>query len=709
MKCRHWKILSITGSVFLASFCFGQEESEADTAKYEIEQVTTIGTRSSERIIDIPYSVFAVDKKELSFGRKISAKDVLADVPGMFLQSRFGNTDLRISLRGFGTRSNSGARAVRILVDGIPESDPDGESVLDAIDFTSLGGVEVAKGNLSSLYANAPGGVINFMSDMYFPQNFVGLIGQTGGFGLRHSGVKLGLLNQNNRVLFTYNYSNLDGFRQHSQQYLNVANFAYEAYLPDLSTITVLGNYVNGVNKLPGSLTKAEFETDPFQASPIALSQDFKRTALKGKLGIRYKTEFGEPGKNELELTGYGAFKDLERADYEFYTFAERRTMGAWARFTNRSQLFERSNTLTLGVDYANQAGPVKVFKNFAGSIDPLDPSVQSDYTESLRNLGIYVVDRFSLIGDKLDATLSGRFDRNVFSRNIFIPKRFKDTTRVFSNFAPKIGLSYKLTRSIALYSSYGLSYDIPALSEMGNTELTSNIFYSINPDLNPQQTYNYEIGIKGNLVDPDRVFMPKLFFDLTFFHYTIKDEIIPFAVNQRTYYRNAARTNRTGIEVGIKTHPFKHFEMVFNYTYTHFRYADYIATIISPSGTTTEDYSGHTVPSIPAGLVNFILMYELEISEELEGLFLWDCDYVSRMFVDDKNTETAPVYFYGNFLVGLNLTQEKFGGVLYAGVHNIFDRRYAGSINVNEFYGRYYETGEPRSLYAGLKVSYRP
>ncbi|MER3524873.1 MAG: hypothetical protein C4326_12690 [Ignavibacteria bacterium] len=698
---------ALLASIVAVSAARGQEAGlEQDSVRYEIEQVTSIGTRSTERIIDIPYSVFSVDKKELSFGRKVSAKDVLADVPGMFLQSRFGNTDLRISLRGFGTRSNSGARAVRILVDGIPESDPDGESVLDAIDFTSLGGVEVAKGNLSSLYANAPGGVINFMSDMYFPQSYGGAIVQVGKFGLIHQGVKLGLLNPQNRLFVTYNYSNLDGFRRHSQQYLNVVNVAYEAYLPDLSTISVLGNYVNGINKLPGPLTKAEFDADPFQASPIALSQDCKRITRKGKLGLRYRTEFDEPRKNELELVLYGAFKDLERTDNEFYTFAERRTLGAWARFTHRSKLAGHSNTLTLGIDYAHQAGPVTDFENLYGT---KGPSVQNQYTESLNNLGVYLVDRFSIIEDKLDATLSSRYDHNVFDRNIFIPYGFSDSARTFNKFAPKVGLNFKLTRSIALYGSYGLSYDIPALSEIGNTPISTNIRYSLNPDLNPQTTYNFELGVKGNLVDPDRVFMPKLFFDLTFFHYTIRDEIIPFVINQRTYFRNAARTQRTGVELGLKMHPLKHFEMVVNYTYTHFRYKDYLVTVPTPAGPVVENYSGNVVPSIPTSLVNFIMMYELELSETAEAIFLWDCDYISRMYVDDANRETAPVYFYGNVLLGLNLKQETFTAIAYAGVHNIFDRRYAGYINVNDFYGRYYETGEPRSFYAGIKVSYKP
>ncbi len=672
--------------------------------EYELEAVTTIGTRSAERIIDLPYSVFSVDSKELSFGRKTSAKDVLADVPGMFLQSLYGNHDLRITLRGFGTRSNSGSRAVRILVDGIPESDPDGETALDAIDFTSLGGVEVAKGNLSSLYANAPGGVINFQLDKYFPKNYVGTITQIGSYGLAHQGVRLGVENPQNRLFLTYNYSNLDGYRQHNQEYINLLNFAYEAYLAERTSIGVYGNYVDALIKLPGPLTKEEFETDPFQASTVGISQDMKRITNKGRVGVRYNTSFGSGFQNEVEVTVYGAFKDFERADATTYAYAQRQTLGGWGRFTNRSPLFGQSNTLTVGVDYAHQSGPLTDFENIAGH---RDISVQNEYIDGLNNLGVYLVNRHSVVDEKLDLFLSVRFDHNSFTRDIYVPFGFTDTNRVFDKFAPKVGLNCKLSPVVALYSSYGISYDIPALNEMGNTPISSNISYSLNPDLNPQKSDNFEVGIKGNLFKEDEEFMKKIVFDVTFFDYIIKDEIIPFVINQKQYYRNAAKTRRTGVEVGFKCEPIEELEMVVNYTYTNFRYKDYYVTEFTPSGQVEANYSGNTVPSVPQSLVNFILFYKVEISEDLKGLILWDSDYVSRMFVNDGNTETAPEYFYGNILLGLDIALDGMGFVVYGGMHNILDRRYAGYINVNDFDGRYYETGEPRASYGGLKINW--
>ena len=181
-----------------------------------MNEITVTATRSEKRIIDIPYSVFRVDPKELAYGKKVSAKDLLADIPGLFLQTRYGSSDLRISLRGYGTRSNTGIRGIRILQDNIPVSEIDGETVADEIDFNSLGGVEVVKGNISSLYANAPGGVINFLTDMSFPKSFVKTSNQVGGFGMKQSDERIGIKSENYLFNLSYNYRNVDGYRPHS-------------------------------------------------------------------------------------------------------------------------------------------------------------------------------------------------------------------------------------------------------------------------------------------------------------------------------------------------------------------------------------------------------------------------------------------------------------------------------------------------------------
>lgn len=689
----------------LYSIAFSQEKIDTDSSKYQIQDVVVVGTRTTEKIIDIPYSVFRLDSKELAYGRKISARDVLADVPGLFLQNRYGNSDLRVSIRGFGTRSSTGIRGIKILLDGIPESEPDGESVLDAIDFTSLGAVEVVKGNLSSLYANSPGGLINFVTDKYFSENFIGITNQIGKFGFRQTGVKAGLKDNNNRIFISYRYRNIDGYRKHSSEYQHLINSIYEAFIGTKSTLSVHANFVFGFNRIPGSLTKDEFSSEPFMADPIAVSQNFRRITKKGKVAGRFITNFGTNEESELEFIAYGGIKELEKVDNEFYALNTRYSLGGYVRFTNKNEVFNRKNILTLGTDYAYQSGPITLFENFSGQ---KGLSVLNQYNESLSNIGFYFLDHLYLIQNKLDLFFSARYDNNLFDKNIYIPYGFVDTIRIMNGFSPKAGLSFKIDPNIAIYSSYGLSYDYPALSEMDNNLFSSNIAYSINPDLKPQKSYNFELGIKGNLVNQQSAFMKKIFFEITYFNYLIKEEIVPFTINFKTFFKNAPQTRRTGLEIGFMSKPFEKTELTINYTYTNFYYESYLTEIFTPFGAQAQDFRNKKVPSVPKHIFNFIFVKEFEFSEEISGLFIWDCDYIGDMFVNDSNSETNMGYFYGNFMIGFTYDNNLVTLTSFLGMNNIFDRRYASFININDFYSKYYETGEPRTYYAGVNLKYK-
>ena len=168
-------------------------------------------------------------------------------------------------------------------------------------------------------------------------------------------------------------------------------------------------------------------------------------------------------------------------------------------------------------------------------------------------------------------------------------------------------------------------------------------------------------------------------------------------------------RQTERALKLGIKTEPFEETEMVINYTYTSFKYDEFNTINYTPQGTENKNYSGNYEPSVPQQIVNFIFNYEFELSEELSGLLQWDCDYIAKLYVNDANTETAPGYFYGNIMMGLTYNTQLFGIVFYSGVNNIFDKRYIGFVNINDFLiGRYYETGEPRSFYSGLNINFK-
>ncbi|CAN5537343.1 TonB-dependent receptor PqqU [soil metagenome] len=705
-------------SFFLVAFTSvrAQDETEAerekrDTLKSELDEVVITGTRTFKKIIDIPYSVFRVEKKELLYGRNVTARDILADVPGMFLQTRYGN-EVRISIRGFGTRSNTGIRGIRILQDGIPESDPDGETAIDAIDYTSLGGVEVVKGNLSSLYSNSPGGVVNFLSDINFEKNFIKQTNTFGEFGLKQNGLKFGVADNKSRLFTSYSYRSNPGYREHSGEYLHLVNSVYQAYIDNKTTLSLLGNYARGISRIPGSLTKEEFEDNPQQAYFQAVSSDFRRITQKGRLGVRYNKLFGKNDLNEFEVLGYGAIKELDFTTNFNYIIKNKNVLGSSLRFTNRSELIGRDNEFTTGFDYSFVTGPLTLFNNVGGS---KGNDLQSENQETQNNYAFFFQDQIDLYKSKFSLLLSGRYDKIIFDNDDML-FGIRNSSRAFEKFTPKAALNYKITPKIAFYTSYGFGFDSPSASELENYPYSSNSgSTTLNPDINPQKSRNFELGIKGTMMNKHSEIFRKAFFEATFFNTVIDDEIVPFIISDKAYFRNAAQTNRTGFEMGVKTEPLDHVDMTFNYTFTDFKYNKYIARTYDAVGNPVDaDFSGSRVPSVPQHQLNFILEYENEIAEHLEALFLFDCDYVGKMYVDDQNSESTEPYFYANGMIGLNYIQKDFNILLSTGVNNFLNKKYVGFINVNanpEFtinQRRYYEPGEPRSFYLNLNFSYR-
>ncbi|HFE63567.1 MAG TPA: hypothetical protein ENK14_04020, partial [Caldithrix sp.] len=450
-----------------------------DTLHYELDEVVVTGTRYSKKIIDIPYSVTRLENRQFEYNRKVGVNDVLGSVPGLFLQSRYGNHDVRISIRGFGSRSNSGIRGVRILLDGIPESEPDGQTRIEAIDFNSVGRIEIVKGNASSLYTNAPGGVINFINDIYFPSTFFVNFNEFGSYGLRRNGFKTGIRTKNYAFLLTYNNHNFDGYREHSEDYWHIVNTVLETTPNERTDLQILGYFVDGHIRLPGSLNREEYRQNPAQAAQREVDFDFQRVSKKGRVGLRFRTFFDQAQNNELEITAYGTIKYFERTSRS-YRIINRFGLGASFRFVNRSHIFGRRNEFSVGGDLLHQTGPIEFYTNINGKKSDVLTGLTD---ETIGNSGIFFQNSLNLYRDRMDVLLTGRYDRVLFDQKNQLLAAQNDR-RTFDAFTPKIAFNYKLSPYLGIYTSFGLSFESPAGNELDNYPLSSNPGKLINPDL---------------------------------------------------------------------------------------------------------------------------------------------------------------------------------------------------------------------------------
>lgn len=684
------------------------EAEVVDSLHYILNEVVVTGTRTYKKIIDIPYSVQRIDNSQFRFQKKTAVDNVLGAVPGLFLQSRYGNHDVRISIRGFGSRSNSGIRGVRILLDGIPESEPDGQTRIEAIDFNSVGYIEVVKGNLSSLYPNAPGGVINFINDIDFPRTFITSLNQFGSFDLRRNGFKAGIRTGHYAFLTTYTYHNSKGYRAHSEDYWHILNTVLETQPGDLSKLQILGYYVDGLIRLPGSLTKKQFEEDPFQAQQRDLDRDTKRISKKGRLGLRFNTFLDGDRKNEFEITGYGTIKYFERTS-RVYRIINRYGLGTNLRYVNKSKIGGRNNEFSLGGEVQFQTGPVEYYDNIGGRKgDNLSRLINNE----MSNLGAYFLNTFSLVNDKLDFLLSGRYDKTVF----FQVNRLFEATKAkarYEGFTPKAALNYKLKPYMALYASLARSFTSPAGNELDNHPLSSNPNQLLNPDLEAQESTNFEVGIKGNLLYRGAVWFNNVYFEATVFRYLIDKEIIPFEVFGDVFFRNAAKTDRTGFEVGGNVEILRGLRFETAYSFSDFVYDEYIARLIDvdESGnivTIERDFANNAAPSVPQHNFSMNLSYEYRFLRSMSGFTKGGLRSVSGMYVDDANSDKTGSFNVLDFMLGLDVNFNRFNMLLSGGVNNIFDNIHVGFININSLNGEFYEAGEPRNYFATINLGYR-
>src|SRR6185437_2471435 len=124
--------------------------------------IVVTGTRVPGPEFDVPASVTVVSGNHIRNGPPGSnLASTLARVPGLVAQDRQSLAqDLQLSLRGFGARASFGVTGIRLMMDGLPYSDPDGQGETDPFDLAAAQRIEVLRGPFSVLYGNAAGGVI---------------------------------------------------------------------------------------------------------------------------------------------------------------------------------------------------------------------------------------------------------------------------------------------------------------------------------------------------------------------------------------------------------------------------------------------------------------------------------------------------------------------------------------------------------------------
>lgn len=670
-----------------------------------------------------PLAISALSGEDLQRGRSgFFLEEALQGLPGVQVQNRFNPAvGERVAIRGFGARAQFGLRGIRVVVDGIPATLPDGQSSLDHLDVGSLGRVEAIRGPASALFGNASGGVLSFTTrdppDTPFTMEAMGVTGSDGLW--RGQLTASGTVNETG-YLVTVSGTTWDGYRvvapSDSRPRADTICFAgaNSGSLDDRTGCyggsERLGLNARLITPLAGgqlALTANVLDLDAENAGSRADgTDDFReindlylrfrtgKTLTQQQGGARWT---GPLGGLEADFSAYGVHRTINNPiPFDVIDLA-RKGGGARAAFGHTSATGAGDLTLTAGVEVDLQYDDrSEVAASFGTGLPSGDPFL--DQSEDVRAAGVFVQGTLELAGGAV--ALAGlRYDNHDFTVKDLVPvvpgvNEDDSGSRTMSAVSPSIGLSVPVGASMNVFGSVGTVFNTPTTSELGNREDAPGGF---NPNLDPMKGESYELGIRGN-------FGANAAFEVTGYQTNLRDELVRFELegfDDVSFFRNSGESRHRGIESTLSlasTNGLVRGDVT--YTHTGVEFVEY-----SVGG---DDFSGNTIPGIAANRTQARL--------RVSPAFWWAevvASNVDEVFVNDANESNgervvAPSYSLIDFRFGLD--EIALGGIdvsPWVALINVGDEDYIASVAVNAFGGRFFEPGPQRSFQVGLRARF--
>ncbi len=669
---------------------------------YTLPPAVVSVTRANPPINRVPQAVQLLEKTEISQARPTWGLDeALVTVPGVYAANRYNfSLDQRISIRGFGARSAFAVRGIKVLVDGIPQTLPDGQGQLTNLELGAADRIEILRGSASALFGNASGGVISIWTDPTAPRSVrqdVRVLFGTFDRDLNRNWSKwqssTAFRVGPGSALVTLSRLDYTGERQHSDADFRNLNTRWHFPLADgwsLAATADFGWDPRADN--PGGLTAGEMASTPDAAAPLNLSRNAGKDVTQGQAGVTVRREFS--GGGEASLTVFGFTRRLENPTTPTYIDLNRFDYGTRASISRPVPLGRLEHRLTAGIDVQRQRDD-RVNYGYQTATGP-DRSTtrQLDQLEHVTEVGPFVQSALQ-VTPHVSVTAGVRYDWVNFQ----VDDRLADTTlaktnpiylddsgkRLMRALSGSVGVALTPSEALTVYGNIGTSFETPTTTELTNRPNAAGGF---NPDLQPQKATNYEIGVRGDVVG-------RLNYSVAVFQANVRDELIPYQLppTTRAYYQNAGKARHRGVELGAELEIVSGLNLTTSWTYSDFRYASYT--------TGTHVLDGRALAGIPQHWLHFLLRGRPAFARG--GWAEVEETHSSGFFVNDTlNTSTSP-WWTTNVRVGWDGRVGALRLHPFVGFNNVFNRSYVGSVVINAAFGRYYEPAPGRNVYVGF------
>jgi len=670
---------------FCTNFLYSLTAQIDSVSAYNLTPITVKSTRFNTEDIRSPLALTVVSKNFIQRGQaQLSVNESLNSVPGLFaLNPNNFAQDLRISIRGFGARAAFGIRGVKVLVDGIPESTPDGQAQVDNLSLGILNTIEVIRGPASSLYGNASGGVISFTTeDPSTTTPFVEARVLAGSYGLQQYQLKTGAQKGKFSYLLHGAHVQTDGYRENSGMKNTLLNGKFGIQINEKDKLSILLNYGNSPQADdPGGINLAQVEADRRSARTQNVSFQGGETVEQIRAGIVYDKVL--PKKGQLQFKVYHTYRDFSnRLPFEFGGIVElkRNFSGIGLNYAKESTLSTKSHRLKAGIELENQSDDRQRFRNLSGT----KGEQTLDQNEAFLNLGIFLTQELDFT-KALKFMFGVRYDLiRLKASDYFTSNGDQSGSSTLNRYSPTFGIVYSFSDNASIYGNISSSFETPTLSELSNNPSGEGGF---NPELQPQEATNFEIGVKG-------ITNSRFRYEIAVFKINVSNEILPFELEdfpERDFFQNAGSTDRLGTELSFNYSITKGLTAYWTYTFSDFTFKEF------------NDFNGNVLPGIPKHS-NFVALNYATSTGFFASI---QSRFISAIYTRNDNSIKDNSYNVVNLNLGYLKNFEKVAVEPFFGINNLLNETYNDNIRINAFGGRFYEPAPGLNVYGGIKVKF--
>jgi len=680
---------ALRAALAVAAALAGAAAHAQEEAPVALDTVVVSATRGEIRAFDAPAAISGVDAQAIrSAGPRVNLSEALVRVPGLTVLNRQNYAqDLQLSIRGFGSRSTFGIRGVRLIVDGIPATMPDGQGQASNVSLASAERIEVLRGPLALLYGNAAGGVVQVFTQAGAPEPTLAVSGSAAPYAAHRLGLSFAASSGEHRYTIDASRFETDGYRDHSAARREQLNAKWSWQLAAATRLDAVVNILEQPDALdPLGLTRAQWEANPRQSPAVAFTQDARKSVRQKQAGVVLEHALG--AETTLTARAYAGERALDNklsiplaaqlppSSSGGIVVFERQYAGAALQLARRFVLADSLIArLVAGIEHDRMTDDRRGYLNDAGVRGALRRD-EDDHVASIDALLQASVD----FGERWSAIAGVRASRVRFeTRDRYIALGNPDDSGTLEYRAtnPVAGLTWHAARTLNVYANFGHGFETPTFTELAYRNNASGL----NTDLKAARGAHAELGVKWRSETGHGI-------EAALFDIRTRDEIVVDAnVGGRSTFRNAGESSRHGAEVAYSG-----------------QWSPKVRAAVSVTALAARFDNGKRLPGTPERSAFAELVYAPMAGTHAAVEIV----HIGRIFVNDANDDSAPAATLVNLRAGM---KHRFGSLEIEPLlrlENAANRKYAGSVIVNEANRRFFEPAMPRTWLAALTARYR-